>query len=48
MTSWENDRFTERLQSYAGGTWTRFEGQRQLDNLVLQPLPLARVSLTLG
>src|SRR6185312_1062169 len=38
---WNNDPFVERLQHCAGGPWTPFESQHQLDALVLQPLPLS-------
>lgn len=41
MTSFRNnDLFVERLQQCAGSPWTLFEAQSQLDQLVLQPLPL--------
>lgn len=36
-----DDLFLERLQQCAGSPWTLFEGQRQLDRLVLRPLPLS-------
>ncbi len=41
---WKNDAFVERLQQCAGSPWTLFEAQRQLDQLVLQPLPLSKDS----
>lgn len=42
MTSlWNHDPFLERLQQHPGSPWTLFEGQSQLDQLVLQPLPLS-------
>lgn len=42
---WNKDPFVERLQQCAGSPWTLFEAQRQLDQLVLQPLPLSKDSL---
>ncbi len=42
MTSfWNSDPFLEHLQQCAGSPWTLFEGQHQLDQLVLQPFPLS-------
>ena len=38
---WNYDPFLERLQQCAGSPWTLFEAQSQLDQLVLQPLPLS-------
>lgn len=41
MYSRKNDTFIEHLQHVAGGPWTIFDAQRELDKLVVQPLPLS-------
>ena len=46
--TWSNDQFIERLQHIPGGPWTVFEAQQQLDQLVLQPLPLDSSSVDTG
>jgi len=43
MPFFSSDPFIERLQQCAGGPWTLFEAQQQLDALVLQPLPQSPV-----
>lgn len=41
MSLSKNGHFLDHLQHVVGGPWTLFEAQRELDKLVLQPLPLS-------